>query len=501
MPEHLRALGVIFVLALITFRVVRPMAIELLPEDTFRRWRNLWLLMTVLLFLAHSYWVYGLVVAMYALVVLRREAQIVGLYFLLLFVAPPARVEVPGFGLVNYIFALNQYRLLALVVLLPVAISLTQRGSTLRLGRSPVDWMVLGYLVLLSVLQFRDANLTSGLRNLVTNVVDIFLPYYVVSRSLRDLNDFRHALTGFVLGAMVLAVLAAFEVLRTWKLYFPLLGALGLNPREFGGYLFRGSLLRPDVSVGGSIVLGYVVMVALGYFLYLRHSITSRFQLRLGFLLLAGGVLASLSRGPWVGALFMFVVFLATGPGAMRKLFRLSMAGVVVAVLLNFVPGGRAFLDLLPFVGTVDEFNVEYRANLLTAAMPVIERNLWLGSVDFLKAPELQVMIQGDGIIDIVNSYIGVTLEMGLAGLFFFVGMFVQALRRVRQAYRRAVVLGEESQLLGRALFAVLGGIALVIYTVSGVTAVPIVYWTAVAIGVAYAAYVDRALAAHRPEP
>lgn len=490
---------VVLVLAAIAFRFARGLATPLVPEDTFRRWRNLWFLMTLLLFLSHSYWVYALGLAFYLLATTRREAHIVGLYFLLLFVAPPARVEIPGFGLVNYIFALNQYRLLGLVLLLPAAVALLQRASTLKLGRSPVDWMVLGFLVLMSLLQFREANLTSGLRYMVTNVVDIFLPYYVISRSLRDMDGFRHALLGFVLSGLVISLLAAFEVFRSWKLYFVVLGALGLNPMEFGGYLYRGSLLRPNASVGNSIVLGYIVMVALGYFLFLRQSLTSRFHLKVGLIVLAGGVMASLSRGPWVGAAFMYVLYLAMGPAAARQIFRLGVMALAGGVLLNFVPAGRAVLDMLPFIGTVDEFNVEYRANLLTAALPVIERNLWLGSVDYLQAPELQVMIQGDGIIDIVNSYIGVLLEMGVVGLFFFVGMFFQALRQVRRARLLSRELDADFQLLGRVLIATLGGIMLVIYTVSGISAVPVVYWTALGLCVAYAAMVDRTLAEKRP--
>ena len=89
MPEHLRALAVGLVIAAITFHFARGMAVSLVPEDTFRRWRNLWFLMTLLLFLSHSYWVYALIVSFYLLATTRREAHIVGLYFMLLFVAPP----------------------------------------------------------------------------------------------------------------------------------------------------------------------------------------------------------------------------------------------------------------------------------------------------------------------------------------------------------------------------------------------------------------------------
>lgn len=499
MPEHLRALVFVLVIASTVFLFARPAATTLIPVATFTRWRNLWLLMTLMLFLSHSFWIYALVVAAYAMASLRREPHLVGLYFALLFVAPPAVAIVPGLGLVNFLFVLTQYRLLALVLLLPLAIALFQRSSTAKIGQSPVDWMVIGYLLLISALNFRGTNLTSGLRDALTYFIDIFLPYYVVSRSLKDMDGFRHALLGFVLGGMVLSALAAFEVLRNWHLYNALLGALGLNRMEFGMYLYRANLLRPIGTVGNSIVLGYIAMVALGYFMFLKDELKSRYQVIAGFALLGAGVLASLSRGPWVGAMALLMLYLVTGPQAVRKLFRLTLFTAIAVFMLSLTSRGQVLLDMLPFVGQVDDFNVQYRANLLTTALPVVERNLWFGSVDYLQAPELQVMIQGEGIIDIVNSYLGVALQAGLVGLFFFVGMFVLALKNVRQAYRQAAPLGPQVCLLGRALFATLGAVMLVIYTVSGITAVPTVYLTVVGLCVAYAAFVRRELKALEP--
>ena len=493
MPEHVRALMVVLVLGGSVFLLARRAFVDLIPAATYTRWRNLWLLMTLALFLAHSYWVYALLVAVYAVVATRRESHLLGLYFLLLFVAPPSRVEVPGLGLVNHLFVLDQYRLLALALLLPAALALLQRSSSLKLGRSPVDWMVLGFFALTSLLHFREANLTSGLRNIVTNGIDVFLPYYVVSRSIRDMDGFKAALSGFMIGAMVLSVVALFEVLRSWKLYSAVLGALGLNPSEFGGYLRRAGFLRPTATVGNSIVLGYVVMVGLGFALFLKEFVASTRLKWLGMGVLVLGVIASLSRGPWVGAVFMLLVYVAMGPRAIKQLMRIGVVALGVGLLLGMFPFGQMLIEMLPFVGTVDEGNVEYRANLLTQALPVIQRNLWLGSVDYLETPELQVMLQGEGIVDLVNSYILVALDVGLVGLALFAGVFVLALREVKRSMRRAHRHSAEAEVLGRALFAVLASIMLVIYTVSSITAVPVVYWSVAGLCVAYAQFVSEA--------
>src|SRR5690606_1187568 len=154
----------------------------------------------------------------------------------------------PGFWAHQSFLILNHYRLLSLVLLLPAAIVLFQQSSNLRLGRSPVDWLVISYIVLISLLHFREANLTSGLRNIATNVIDIFLPYYVASRGIRDISGFKHALAGFALGAMVLSALSFFEVLRSWKLYSVVLGALGLDQSEVGGNMHLSGYLRPELT-------------------------------------------------------------------------------------------------------------------------------------------------------------------------------------------------------------------------------------------------------------
>lgn len=66
----------------------------------------------------------------------------------------------------------------------------------------------------------------------------------------------------------------------------------------------------------------------------------------------------------------------------------------------------------------------------------MIQRNPLFGSFDFRNTPEMQSMIQGEGIIDIVNTYINLALRVGLVGLTLFVGFFVSILFGLRKALR-----------------------------------------------------------------
>jgi len=485
MPEHLRALVVILVIASVVFHVARPAAVQVVPAETFFRWRTAWFGLTLALFLAHNFWVYMLLLVVWARYMASREQHVVGLFLMLLFVAPPVSQTIPGFGVVNQLFPASHYRFLILALLLPMAWVLLQTRSTMRLGESLVDKMVLGYLATICLLAFRDTSITGGLRQVIISIIDFFLPYYVVSRSLRDVEGFRRALFGFAMGAALVSALALFEVMRYWKLYQGVLVALGFNPWQFGGYLERAGVLRPDVTLGNSIVLGYVMMVSVGCYLFLMTSMSGGWRRQLGLALLIGGVIWSLSRGPWVGLGLLLLAFALTGPKVVGRLLKATALGSAVLLVAAQFPAGQFLLDLLPFLGESETGSVEYRENLLTQALPVVERNLWFGSTDYLSAPEFRVMYSG-GIIDIVNTYLGVALSHGIVGLGLFAGAFFFAILHLWKAIGLAGPQHGDAVVLGRALLAVLLSIMLVIYTVSSIGAVSTVYWVFLGMAVAY---------------
>ncbi len=459
--------------------------VQIVSSKTYDRWRGLWLVTTLAWFLSHSFWIYVGIMSVLLLRFGRRETHVFGLYLLLLLSAPPRAAPIPGFGIVDHIFMLDHYRLLALALLLPYALSLSRRPSTTRLLQSPVDWLVLGYLALNTALAFREGNFTSDARTALMLWIDFFLPYYVASRSIQTIEGFRHALVGLVMGGVLLSVLAVFEVLRTWKLYDAASAALGLNP--FVVYKTRGPFVRPGGTVLDSIVLGYVMVVASGAYLYLNRQIKGRLNHWLGWVSLASGVLASLSRGPWVGAGLLAFTFLVTSRRPVKRMLQAAAFSVVLLLGVSGTPAGQQFIKLLPFVGEEEQGNVEYRANLLTVSLPVIERNLLLGSADFIDAPELEVMRQGEGIIDIVNSYLAVALHAGMVGLLLFSGMFVQALQAIWRGMHWARQTRREDELaLGRALFASVVSIAFIIFTVSGIYLIPTMNFIFIGLSTAY---------------
>jgi O-antigen ligase len=495
MPEHLRALIVIVVLAALTFALARaPACAAAMKDDDFVRRRNVWFALTAAAFLAHNFWIFVLFAAALLLFSVAAEGNKLALYFFVLFAVPAIDAEIPGFGLMEHFFALDYLRLLSLAILLPAWFVLRLRPQSEPFGRSTADKLLAGYLVLQFLLQLPHTTLTEALRRgMFYAFTDVFLPYYVASRAARERAALRDALMAFALGALVLAPIALFEFVRHWLLYRPLEDALGVNWGLLN-YLERGDgLLRAQASTGQPIILGYVLAVALGLMLYLGRFLPSRSWRSAALVLLAAGLVAAMSRGPWVGALVMVLAFVATGPHAASRLAKLGTAALCAAPLLFASPAGKELVDYLPFVGSVEAHNLTYRERLFEISLGVVLDHPLFGAWDFLQLPVMQQLRQGEGIIDVVNTYIGVALASGFVGLGLFCGFFLVVLYELAGAMRRAGGRGGEVYALGQALFCVLLGILVMIVSTSSLTLIPVVYWSIAGLALAYAREVNSA--------
>jgi hypothetical protein len=73
-----------------------------------------------------------------------------------------------------------------------------------------------------------------------------------------------------------------------------------------------------------------------------------------------------------------------------------------------------------------------------------------------------------------------------------FVAFFAAVTWSVFTALRRLPDPGSEEHVLGRALLAVLAAVLVIIFTVSPISIVPLIYWSVGAMGVAYAGMLRR---------
>ena len=498
MPEHLRAFLYILALTLPVFWLGRKVACGLAIEEAdFKRRRNLWLALTALAFVSQNFWIYAAGAFVLMTIAGMKEPNRLGMYLFVLFAVPPFSATVAGFGGINYFVDVDHLRLLSLTILLPAYFSLRRDKETVSFGRNLADVSLLSYVLLQLLLQSTVDTVTNTLRSGVYAFIDVFLPYYVASRSMRDLKTCRDALMSFVFAAMLMAPIAAFEYLKHWLLYQNLPAAMGLHV-AFGGYMDRGDNLRAVASTGHAIVLGYVMVTALGLYAFVGQSVANKKMRWLGLGMLVLTLLVAISRGPWVGGAAVLGIILLSARNRFALTGRFLAIAVPVAAVLLVSPFGDKIIDLLPFVGTVDEFNVTYRQRLVTVSMDVVMMHPLLGSFDYLSVPIMQDLVQGEGIIDMVNSYLGIALAYGFVGLTLFSGVFLSAAWDVLRGMRASS--NDELYVLGRALLAALAGVMVTIATVSGVLSVPTVYWVLAGLCVGYTNLSIRREAGHLPE-
>lgn len=496
MPEHIRSLIVILLLASVIFVIAHRTASEILEAHNYTRRRNLWIALTIVAFVSGSFWIYIFIASILIIYTKRNDPQPLSLFLFTLLVLPMATIQIPGMGIINYVFELSHARLLSLVLLLPMFLALRKQKEITPFGKLAADKAIFAYLALTIILSSRgnnyaDASLTSTLRYCFYMFTDVFLPYYVASRSLRNLQNFRDALTSFLIASLVVAILAIFESYKSWLLYSSVTRVLQLE-NAMTGYLGRGDLLRSIVTTGQPIVLGYLMVVAMGLYLFIQRSIQQQVIRYLGMALLIVALIASVSRGPWVGAIALVIFFIVTGRYIIRRLILLGLVSVIALSAASMLPGGEKIINMMPFVGSTGKENVDYRKDLLSNSMVVIQRHPWFGSIDYLKTPEMEVMRQGEGIIDIVNSYIRVALEQGITGLILFVWFFALALIAIFKSMILIKDKGSEEHLLGQSLLATLLAILVTIFTVSSISIIPIVYWIVSGLGIGYSQMILR---------
>jgi exosortase B len=488
MPTHLRALVVIMVLSSIVFWIARkPICAQLMKPEDFARRRNLWLIGTLIIFLSHDFWIFaglwGLVLLLYG----RRDPNPIALYVMLLLGMPGVAQDIPGFGLVNHLFELSSARLATLTLLLPAAWMLLLHGQPDRHWRTP-DTLVLAFLAYNAAMQANYLSLTMTMRGIFGLFIDIWLPYYVASRTLRDTRSLLEVAAAFVLGLAVLAPMAVFEGMRHWLLYSSLTDALSLPPREINNYLIRGDtgLLRAMATTGHSIILGYVMMIGIAMLLVVMPRLRPRSLGLLCTLTIIAGLVATLSRGPWVGAAVALLVGMAMGDGAARRWAWAAGSLAVIGLVLVLSPLGEVIIEFLPFVGSVDAQNVSYRQRLFEISMIVLWDNPVFGSFSYMVNPLMEQLRQGQGIIDMVNTYLAIALTFGLVGLGLFVVPFVHTWIMCWSVQRRAAEHDPDAVALGRSLLAALAGVAVTIATVSNIGLVPRMYWLLLGVTVAY---------------
>jgi O-antigen ligase len=461
MPRSVKELIVVLVIALVVFRLARPLILKFSTEQDFARRRNVWCALTAAAFLSPNFWIFTLIAMPLLLFAGRRDSNPAALYLLLLHVIPPYSFRVPMVG-ISFLFDADNYLLLSFFLMTPAALRLIRDKGTNRIrGLQAMDYFLFAYGILTGFLFLHpelaagvimSATFTDCLRRLFLFFFVTVVPYFVISRSISDRRAMLDLLATYCLTCGVLAATALFETAKHWLLYGEM-ADLFSTVNNFSVYLVRGTSLRAMVSTGHPLVLGYLLAIGLGFWLYLQTHVKSKTS-RLGVTgLIWLGLLAAYSRGPWLGAVCIYFVFSALKPGAVSKLFKAAGVAGFLVILIGISPLRDKVVNVLPFLGgTIDSENLAYRQRLFDRAWDIIQESPFLGDQNALL--RMQDLRQGQGIIDVVNSYLGILLDNGFVGLFLILSFIGIATLKAWAASRETRNTDPDLSMMGASLVA-----------------------------------------------
>jgi hypothetical protein len=448
---HIKELIVVMGIAVAVFAAARPLCLAFMRDEDFTLRRNVWIALTACAFLSPSFWLYVLVTVAVVAWAGRRDSNPAALYLVAFGVIPPVTIYIPVVG-INTLFALSQARILALVLLLPLALRLfsVNEGGLARKWMA-LDWLLVAYLVLQLALVSPYETATATMRRGFLLAIDTLLVYYVFSRALLSRRALVDTMAAFVLVGAVYASIGIFESFKGWLMY----EQIGLDwgsPAKVFSFLARGGHLRAQASAGHALTLGYILCVAFGFWLYLRtriHSSTARF---LTTALLCVGIYATHSRGPWLTAVVVYLAYLFIAPGGKPAFFKGIGALALFLGGLALTPLGERVFATLPFIGTQDQDTVLYRQTLAERSWQLVLQNPFVGDPFVLR--NLADLRGGLDFVDLMNAYAAVALFYGFIGLGLFVLFFVLATGRAYLRQRRLRDLAPDLAGIGAALVA-----------------------------------------------
>jgi hypothetical protein len=489
MLNNLKALLVVLVLALLVFHFAKSVCLRYMSEEDFIRRRNAWLALTAIAFVSPSFWIYALFALPIMYAAGKKDSNPVALYLLLLHVVPPYSFALPSI-IINELFDVDNYRLLAFAILLPTVFRINQtKALKNQSGSNAAEYFIYAYLILQLILLLPYENITNTMRRGSLFMLDVVLLFFVVRRTCADQRKMAEAIAGFTLACAIFVPIAFFEQMRFWLLYEGLAGAWRVDA-SISSFLLRGNSLRAMASTGHSLVLGYLLSMALVLWLYISVNKESRLFATLGIIGIWIGLIAAFSRAPWITAILGVATYLVIQPKGLGKFTKTVALLLPFTAVLFALPVGQRILDALPFVGTVDSENVTYRQQLAASSWERIQANPLFGDPFFMS--HLEHLRQGQGIIDLVNVYATIAMLYGGVGLILFIAPFLMAMHGTFAKAKKVQKINPDLALMGQALFACLMGTAFFMVTGSFGTGLAKMYYILAAFGCAYSQIVTK---------
>lgn len=355
-------------------------------------------------------------------------------YILLAAIVPQMQLEIGAVG--HHFGMLDSAGVLGLAAY-GVAAFDRRRSAQSGQGLCSEDFLVLAMFLIMAIGTVGFGKWEDSLRAWVAQFLLIVMPYILFRKTLKDNSDYRTVVACFGAASVFLAVFAIFEARMSTNVFNIITTHLtGIYVRPID---LRGSLVRASATMNGPLELACFMTVGIFALAcsrdYFRNA--TGYYGSLGIATL--GLLATQSRGSLIAILVSAVVLCL----ALRKRAIAAVAAIVAAaawpmlqLLAAVSPGVAAFINGSG-AGVSQGQYYDYRNLLLERGLEVAAAHPFTGMRMTEVLDALADLVQGEGIVDLVNVYLVFLLISGIVGLLPFLALTINSGLRATLGFKR----------------------------------------------------------------
>jgi len=386
--------------------------------------------------------------------------------------------EIPFPGM-NYLMRLFYPVFLNLVLLLPIVFQRVDTGREDASRTHRQRWILLlasAFVLVCSLLDFRETSFTNGLRLSFQHFLSVGLIALAFAKAADYEGSSRKILLGVMIGGGMMACIGIMQQITGWLIYSEAPNSLIVTQVVYQHWIeYRNGMLRIPGTMN-AIPFGILMGLCLSISIYeTRNGSLTGWGWVLAFVF-AYGIFGSDSRGAMLMVVLILVAYLFYYSPLPAVRIPCVLASLAMLLALFTTDLGKLL------VAGEEHGTLGYRVDLVANSMDAITSSPILGSPDYLENEQLQDSYQGQGIIDIVNSYLQILLRYGAVGLLLFLLPMKMALTQAKRSARRNQSLIEDKATFARFCASLLFGYAVAILSVSLVDRLMSYYWILVLI-------------------
>lgn len=328
-------------------------------------------------------------------------------FFIVAVPAVPVFLSAPlPFPGINYLTDLTHYKVASVIILLPVLFAARDSSDKVAPGVPLAAVMLIAYSVYSALLIFESSGFTGGLRYGLDQILFLVIPFFAILATLRKPQDVDRFYQAVLIASLLLATVAIVSSFKRWDIYASSASIIS----ETRDGVFRINATAGTHSLAFHLACGILVIE------YLRRRIRIGWQsVNIMRIVLLAGMMTTDSRGGLGGLAVALCVYalLVLRSNALRALLFAALVGGAIWLAQDNV-------NVYDPHGTFS-----YRQDLFWTSLDYIAQYPLFGDRLFLQSGHFDHLLQGQGIIDITNMFLQVTLTFGLLGLALFASVFV----------------------------------------------------------------------------